>query len=184
MSQMTKRRRTPEEQARAAEEKRERQNEIARLKAQGAEVVTDPAHRIIRAERLDFASLLLRRDAISERGFNGWRRLEELHATATGALRGEQGYERVDTTTLGQNITDLQINASKNLEKLLSKIGPRDRSLICALLEPGASLVGRWHYTVSRVTGETNRDVYAAIVRGVCENLALAWTEMDYGRAA
>lgn len=183
---MTKRKAKPTspELARQMLEKMERKAEIARLQAQGVHVVSDEAKRITRAQRLDCFDLLLSRNALSQTSYDAVRRLEELAATASGALKNEQGYDRVDTTTLGQNITDAMIQASTDLMVVLQQTGVRSGELLIALLAPNAALLTRWRETVVRVTGEKNTDVHAPLIRAACENLAEAWRMRDYGRAA
>ena len=193
---MTKRRpkpSTPEQVRLAMKERAAREAEIDRLKAMpDVEVEADPAKRIIRAQRLDFAALLLRRSAISETAFNAYRDTQELHALASGANMGGGNMDRVDSSTQGapgQNISQAMVDARKRLDWVLQQIGARNARLICALIEgePGSNGpggCGQWHITVERVTGEKNEDTHAALVRSACEGLAEAFRLAGYRRAA
>lgn len=134
------------------------------------------------AKRLDVFDLLLSRDALSQQAHDAVRRLEELAATASGALKAEASYDRVDTTTIGQNITDAMIDASMDLAKVLEKTGVRSSALLIALLEPSAALLSRWRDTVERLTGERNDRAQAACVRYASEDLAEAWRLVDYAK--
>ena len=184
---------TPEQARQAMKERAEREAELERLSAQpDVEVVADPAKRVIRAQRMDFASLLLRREAISVPAFNAYRDTQELHARASGANMGGGNMDRVDSSTQGapgQNITQAMIDARKTLDWLLGQIGTRNARLICALIDGeeggnGPGGCGQWHVTVQRVTGETNEDTHAALVRSACEGLAEAFRASGYRRAA
>lgn len=184
---------TPDQVLSAMKERRAREAEIDRLVAQpDVEVIVDPAKRIIRAQRMDFASLLLRRSAISETAFNAYRDTQELHAKASGANMGGGNMDRVDSSTQGapgQNITTAMIDARAKLDWLFAQIGNRDARLIRALIEGepdgnGPGGCGQWHITVERVTGEKNADAHGALVRSACEGLAEALRLSGYRRAA
>jgi hypothetical protein len=166
-------------------ELREGRSEAERLSHQSDVRVTRNANGTLAgAKRLDVFDLLLSRDALSQRAHDAVRRLEELAATASGALKAEASYDRVDTTTIGQNITDAMIDASMDVAKVLEKTGVRSSALLVALLEPSAALLSRWRDTVERLTGERNDRAQAACVRYASEDLAEAFNKLDYQRRA
>ena len=189
---MTKRHKpsSPEEARRKLAEKADREAEIARLERQGVHVTAAPNKQIIRAVRLDCFDLLLSRSALSQTAHDAVRWLEEQIAIASGSIRSEQTLDRVDTTTLGQNVSQSMIIASENVRCVLKNCGPRNARLLRALLEPSPTkegseaLLSRWRETVKQVTGETLDKGQVAAIRQACENLSEARRKMGYGKAA
>jgi hypothetical protein len=183
---------TPEEVRAKMKARAELDSDLALLaRRPGVEVELEPNGKIRRAQYLDFASLLLRREAISVPAFDAYRMTQELHATASGAFMGGGGLDRVDCSTQGapgQNVTQAMIDASKRLDWLFGQIGIGPARLIRALMEQpggnGPGGCGQWHTTVERVTGEANEDTHAALVRSACEGLAEAFRASGYRRAA
>ena len=175
--------------AQALAERAERKAQIIALKAQGVRVVHDSDYRIIAAHRLDVFSLLHSRKgaegkpALTDQQLQAARRLENLIAIAYGHERPEISMDRVDKAqaTASEQITQAMIDASGLLKLVLGKCGRRDAELLCALMSgAGARLGSGWRQTVERVTGEANDKAQAAVVRSACENLGLAWREIDY----
>ena len=184
---------TPDEVRAKMKARAELDADLTRLGSQpDVEIELEPNGTIRRTQRMDFASLLLRRAAISVHAFNAYRDTQELHAIASGANMGGGNMDRVDSSTQGapgQNISQAMVDARKRLDWLLGQIGTRDARLICALIDGeqggnGPGGCGQWHITVERVTGEKNEDTHAALVRGACEGLAEAFRVRGYGRAA
>ena len=192
---MTKRKNrpsTPDEVRAKMKARAELDSDLTRLGSQpDVEIELEPNGTIRRTQRMDFASLLLRRAAISVHAFNAYRDTQELHAIASGANMGGGNMDRVDSSTQGapgQNISQAMVDARKRLDWLLGQIGTRDARLICALIDGeqggnGPGGCGQWHITVERVTGEKNEDTHAALVRGACEGLAEAFRVQGYRRA-
>jgi len=187
-------RRKKTDTAEALAEREARKAQIIALKAQGVRVVHDNEYRIIAAHRLDVFSLLHSRKgpqedgkpgkaALTDQQLRAARRLENLIAIAYGHERPELTMDRVDkaTATASEQITQAMIDASRLLQIVLSKCGRRDAELLCALMSgTNARLGSGWRDTVQRVTGEVNDKAQAAVVRSACENLGLAWRELDY----
>ena len=167
--------------------------DLTRLGSQpDVEIELEPNGTIRRTQRVDCIGLLIRRRAISEQAANAFRDTQELHAIASGAYMGGGNMDRVDSSTQGapgQNISQAMVDARKRLDWVLQQIGTRNARLICALIDGeqggnGPGGCGQWHITVERVTGETNEDTHAALVRSACEGLAEAFRVKAYGRAA
>jgi len=182
-------RRKKTDTAEALAEREARKAQIIALKAQGVRVVHDAEYRIIAAHRLDVFSLLHSRKgaegkaALTDQQLQAARRLEILIAIAYGHERPELTMDRVDkaTATASEQITQAMIDASRLLQIVLGKCGRRDAELLCALMSgTNARLGSGWRDTVQRVTGEVNDKAQAAVVRSACENLGLAWRELDY----
>lgn len=182
-------RRKKTDTAEALAERAERKAQIIALKAQGVRVVHDNEYRIIAAHRLDVFSLLHSRKgaegkpALTDQQLQAARRLENLIAIAYGHERPEISMDRVDKAqaTASEQITQAMIDASGLLKLVLGKCGRRDAELLCALMSGANARLGSgWRQTVERVTGEANDKAQAAVVRSACENLGLAWREIDY----
>lgn len=182
-------RRKKTDTAEALAERAERKAQIIALKAQGVRVVHDNEYRIIAAHRLDVFSLLHSRKgaegkpALTDQQLQAARRLENLIAIAYGHERPEISMDRVDKAqaTASEQITQAMIDASGLLKLVLGKCGRRDAELLCALMSGANARLGSgWRQTVERVTGEANDKAQAAVVRSACENLGLAWRDIDY----
>lgn len=78
-------------------------------------------------------------------------------------------------------VTGRMIQAGREIELAHQLVGRADARLLAGLVEP---LVMRgeirvWRVLVQQLTGETERHAQAARVRGACQNLVLAWPEVD-----
>lgn len=156
------------------EEKAANRAETARLKAQGAEVMNDPAGRIVRARRIDAFQLLLERNALPQESFDAVRAYEADVATAMGWNTPERRPDHIRASVEGapgQNVTQAMIEASRMVGWVESQMTTRDLKLLKALLHENDANVGRWRGTVQAITGETRDECHAAAIRAMCANL-------------
>lgn len=175
---MTRKKHKPSSPEEIAARKRERDEalvEKVRLEAQGVTVTIDgPTGKISRAMRYDVFHSLHTRDALSLEAYNAFRDHEQTVSTAAGWETPERRPDHIRATTEGapgQNITQRMIDAGKLENYTLEALSPADAKLLDGLMEPGAALAGRWHYTVERITGETRPECKAARIRALGDNL-------------
>jgi hypothetical protein len=148
------------------------------------QITTAPGHYIVAIQRLDVFELLLQRKAITTEQHGAVRRLEHDIALSLGEERPEASLDRVDTTSLGQNINGTMIDAGGRVKVILANCGPVSAQLLDALLKPQEAIFTRWRVTVERVTRETRAEAQTAAIRAACSNLAEAYRQHDYRSAA
>jgi len=156
------------------EEKAMNRAETQRLKKQGAEVLNDPAGRIIRARRIDVFQLLLERGALPQESFNAVRDYEADVATAMGWNTPERRPDHIRGSqegAPGQNVTQAMIEASDRVQWVRRSLTTRDAALLDALLLENDANLGRWRGTVQSITGETRDECHAAAIRCMAANL-------------
>lgn len=156
------------------EEKAMNRAETHRLKAQGAEVVNDPAGRIIRARRIDVFQLLLERNALPQESYDAVRAYEQDVATANGWNTPERRPDHIRSSSEGapgQNVTQAMIEASRMVQWVEAMLPPRDALLLTALLHENDANLGRWRGTVERITGESRDEAHAVAIRAMAANL-------------
>ena len=156
------------------EEKRQNREEARRMKGLGAEVITDPAGRIIRARRIDVFQLLLERRAIPQEDFNAVREYQGDIATAGGFNTPERRPDHIQAScegAPGQNIGQVQIEASHRTAWVERMLTTRDFRLLTALLHENDANCGRWRGTVEGITGEKTDTGLATAVRCLAANL-------------
>lgn len=185
---MTRRRKTaksPQEIAAELEAAKARKRAVAELRRQPDLVVkATENHHIISIRRLDVFSLLFDRKSLTIEQYQAVRRLEHVQALSLGQERPEQTFDRVDTTSKGQNITGAMIQAGADVNVILATCGPVSGRLLEALTEAQSAVLTRWRDVVERVTGETRPECQTAAVRSACANLAEAWVQFDYRKRA
>lgn len=166
---------SPEDIAARKRERAEAQAEKVRLEAQGVTVTIDgPTGKISRAHRSDVFHTLLERKALSLEAHDAFRAHETTVHTAAGWETPERRPDHIRASTEGapgQNITQRMIDAGRLEAFTLAALSPADAKLLDGLMQPGAALAGRWHYTVERITGETRPECKAARIRALGDNL-------------
>ena len=134
------------------------------------------------AQRTDVFDRLLARQALSQTAHQAIRRLDADMTDRRG--EGERGAgQKVDSSGSRDLVTQRMIDVGSRVEAVLELVGRRDRYLLHELLKPRQGLVGagveRWRQVVVVMTGEQRPDVQAGVVRSACENLVLAFREID-----
>ena len=85
-------------------------------------------------------------------------------------------------------VNDHQIQAAREIEAIMARLGKADRNLLQELLEPKRIVTeGQidWRLTVALMTGERNAHAQAAVVRSMARNLIGAlerFDQMDAGK--
>ncbi len=158
------------------------QPEAARLPAnRNIEVRRQTLRSLTGARRVDAFDAL--RDGMAKGAYDAVRRLEEDMMLRGGqpASSGGGTRERIDCAagaavadTVAVNRLDRSLAAGRRIERVMSRMGPRDALLLGQLIAP--AMAGQsWRETVRRVTGEDNPVAQAAVVRAACANLAMAY---------
>lgn len=165
-----------------------RQRELAIAEAERLEadpdvrVVTDSGGALTSAQRQDVFAVLLARGAksLTQAQEQAARRLERDVAAWKGVDRDTAA--RGGGTASKSLICDRMLIAGERVEDATIRIGIRDRVLLMALILPQfeGDTIRRWRDVVLKVTGETREETQAGCVRGACENLRLAYQEIDY----
>lgn len=177
---MTRRRKnkpaTPEQIAAMRAERAANEAEAARLTAQGDVVIRreQRTRKVTSAQRLDVFALLFSRRALSQEAHDAFRDHEATVELAAGFGTPERRPDHVRASTQGapgQNVSSAMVEASRLEHLTLERLSPSDSALLSALMTIGNASMGRWHFTVQRVTGETDDKAQASRVRALGENL-------------
>lgn len=111
----------------------------------------------------------------------GADRLSKLIATRKGeGDRPEGGPSGVGSKDL---VNDKMIQAAKEIERVLERVGSADRRLLVELIDPTViytTAAQQWAVTVGVLTGEKHKNGQAAVVRSACRNLAEAFVWVDH----
>ncbi len=166
---------------------RDQRAEVARLKAQGAEVNADKrTGEILGAWRQDVFTILRGRKgkpsaehpkgkpALSQRAYEAFRAHETDIQLAAGASGGERRPDHIRSTTAGppgQNITQEAIDAATRVKKTLQHLCPSDARLLSILMSGEKALAKNWRATVEAETGETADEGQTARIRALGENV-------------
>lgn len=166
---------------------RERRSEIARLRAQGADVNVDRrTSEILGAWRRDVFTILRNRHgkptdgfpkgrpALSQRAYEAFRGHETDIHLSEGASGGDRRPDFIRATcegAPGQNVTQEAIDAAGRVKKTLLGLSPTDARLLTALMTGEKALARNWRLTVQAETGETADESQAARIRALGENL-------------
>jgi hypothetical protein len=174
---MSRKKKKPHDPAAAERHRLEREEnaaEVARLRAQPSTAVNVDKRtgRLTGAWSLNCFNTLLAQGS-PEREAVDW--LDTTLRTANG----ENGQERLpdfiqasNDGAPGQNITDVMIKASVDLEIVEQNTNPADMRMLFVLLQPDADLITRWRGAVERFTAETDAKAQGARVRAACSHLA------------
>lgn len=174
MARKAKRPHDPAAATRAAFERRDREAEIARLIAGGAEVTTDHAGRIISARRSNVFSLLLSRGTITPNQHDAAYRLAQDWATWKGLDGKGERSEAVDGGSgSAELVTDRMIQAGRRVGAALYELpgtGARlMHTFMVATVEEDRPMA--WRGLVQRTLGITTRDRQTEAVVGALEAL-------------
>lgn len=166
---------------------RQRRSEIARLRAQGADVNVDKrTSEILGAWRRDVFTILRNRHgkptdgfpkgrpALSQRAYEAFRGHETDIHLSEGASGGDRRPDFIRATcegAPGQNVTQEAIDAAGRVKKTLMGLSPTDARLLTALMTGEKALARNWRQTVEAETGETADESQAARIRALGENL-------------
>lgn len=166
---------------------RQRRSEIARLRAQGADVNVDKrTSEILGAWRRDVFTILRNRHgkptdgfpkgrpALSQRAYEAFRGHETDIHLSEGASGGDRRPDFIRATcegAPGQNVTQEAIDAAGRVKKTLIGLSPTDARLLTALMTGEKALARNWRHTVETETGETADESQAARIRALGENL-------------
>ena len=166
---------------------RQRRSEIARLRAQGADVNVDKrTSEILGAWRRDVFTILRNRHgkptdgfpkgrpALSQRAYEAFRGHETDIHLSEGASGGDRRPDFIRATcegAPGQNVTQEAIDAAGRVKKTLMGLSPTDARLLTALMTGEKALARNWRHTVEAETGETADESQAARIRALGENL-------------
>lgn len=166
---------------------RQRRSEIARLRAQGADVNVDKrTSEILGAWRRDVFTILRNRHgkptdgfpkgrpALSQRAYEAFRGHETDIHLSEGASGGDRRPDFIRATcegAPGQNVTQEAIDAAGRVKKTLLGLSPTDARLLTALMTGEKALARNWRLTVETETGETADESQAARIRALGENL-------------
>jgi hypothetical protein len=168
----------PAEAQAKAQERKDRDAEVQRLKSQGASVTLDRGGRIVSAYRSNVFTRLREAKptpAISVGQHNAAQLLIEIWAAWKGLEgSGEPSPEKVDGTGGRDSlVSDRMLRAGRRAEEALSAIGPQDRDLLVAFMvatvEEDRPM--QWRGIVHRVTGEERRERQVVYVVSALENL-------------
>ena len=148
-------------------------------------VVAGARGRVQTARRDDVFDRLLARGALSQSAHQAIRRLDADMTERRG--EGERGSgEKVDGGGARDLVTQRMLDAGDRVDGLergvLPRVGRRDAGLLREMLEPRRVITGgldRWRLVVATITGETNQHAQSAVLRAACDNLALAYQELD-----
>lgn len=131
-----------------------------------------------RARRQDAFDAL--REGMVKGAYDAARRLERDIITARGEHDQGRHLERVDNDHAGDR-TDAMVEASRRVEKILARVGPRDAWLLSELISPSVQTrlsATNWRGIVAYITGEENPHAQGAVVRAACANLAMGYDKM------
>lgn len=154
----------------------ERQGEIARLKAHGAEVSLDLGGRVISAFRRNMFGALLRAGALSRNQHDAAARLMSDWAVWKGLDGRPEEMVRVDGGGgCGELVTDRMMAAGRRVEAALGDVGRADRALLAALIGEAveADRPRPWRQAVAQITGERREKEQREKVVNALENLRL-----------
>lgn len=159
--------------------------ELLRLEtANDVTIVQDKARRgqILRAQRSDAFTLLHTGGGLTDAQKGAADRYVREHVERIG-VRTDDGPDpgvRIHQAGAAELVTQRMVDAGARIEAVNRAMGRADVQLLKALVGPlVAGEVRVWRVLVQGVTGETERHAQAAAVRRACENLALAWEEVD-----
>jgi hypothetical protein len=126
----------PAAAARLAQEKREREAEIARLKAMGASVTLDRGGKLVSARRSNVFTLLLARASITPNHHDAAYRLAQDWAAWKGLDGRPDGRtEPVDGSAgCPEIITDRMLRAGRDVARALAMLIPPDRAVMEAFM--------------------------------------------------
>lgn len=166
---------------------RDRRAEVARLKAQGADVNVDKrSGEILGAWRRDVFTILRNRHgkpqdgypkgkpALSQHAYEAFRGHEADIHLAAGASGGDRRPDFIRATSEGapgQNVTQDAIDATTRVKKTLGGLSPSDARLLTALMTGEKALAKNWRLTVETETGETADEAQTARIRALGDNL-------------
>jgi hypothetical protein len=145
------------------------------------EALRDARGQVTRAHRVDAFERLHDRGALGAELLAAVRRLERDIGERAGLFRAGLDLVKVDAQAKAEGATQRMLAAGARAEAVLAACGPRSARLLRALIEP-ALLAGRtvdWRETVARETGEANPHAQAAALRAACDNLLLAYRDID-----
>lgn len=172
---MAKKPRKPYDPAKATRERLERQAELARLKAQGAEVTVDKrTGQILSARRSNVFNLLLSRGTITQNHHNAAYELAEAWAAWKGLDgKGEAFGEIVDGGNgSAELVTDRMIRAGRHVAYLLGGLGEADgvilKAFMVATVEEDRPMA--WRGIMERC-GVFGKERQTAVFVGACEAL-------------
>lgn len=164
----------PAQATRQAFERREREQEIARLISQGATVTTDRAGKVISARRSNVFTLLLARGTITPNQHDAAYRLAQDWAQWKGLDGKGERSEAVDGGTgSAELVTDRMIKAGKRVASTFHQLDLGDAKLLTAFMvatvEEDRAM--HWRGIVVRVLGIDARDRQTRAVVGALEAL-------------
>lgn len=148
------------------------------------------------AQRQDVFHRLHARGALTDVQLTAVRRLETDMAERRGEGDRPAPGMAVDCSGSRAAITDRQIAAGDRIDGhaprgVLLRVGLRDAVLLREMLDPrrvmptsSDGLDGRperWRTVVTLVAGESRYDHQTTVLKGACDNLALAYREIDQG---
>lgn len=171
----------------------ERRAEVDRLRAQGAEVTVDRNMEILGSRRPDVFSVMVQRSgkdgrpSLSMWAYEAFRDHERDVSMAMGWETPERRPDFIRGSVEGapgQNIGQVQIDASRRVEAVARRLSCPDAALLDALMQPQAALCTRWRATVERVTRETRDEAQASRIRALGENLIDARKAVQQRKAA
>ncbi|WP_158918065.1 hypothetical protein [Caulobacter sp. S45] len=144
-----------------------------------------PNKRAIYAKRCDPFELLHRKGGLSEGQFQAANRLFKDWCDSMG-IRTEDArptLEIIDQAPRGPGdlVNARMLDAGARFEQVLSMIGRANAAVLRALVQPlvmcGSALI--WRAEVQRITGEGDTHGQGTVVRQACENLRLAYSDID-----
>ena len=134
-----------------------------------------------RITRFDCFALLHQREGITSDQFTAVRRLQGDIAIRY-RVDGEAGVRLVvDQSSSAEMVTARSLDAGKRVDEALAEIGPLSKEILLRLSEPEV-INGQqvnWRAAVQTVTGEAHPHGQSALVRAACENLRMAYAEID-----
>lgn len=161
--------------------------EVARLKAQGAEVNVDPKTKEIRgAWRKDvFETLRNKRgkpevkgqlgpQALPEYAYDAYRGHERDLHIAGGAGNPDRRPDFIRSTcegAPGQNVTAEMLDAAHRVRETMKRLTETDGRLLDALMTGDNALAKNWRAVVAQETGESQDAAQAARIRALGANL-------------
>ncbi len=134
---MSKRTRKPYDPAKVTAERLERQAELARLKAQGAEVTVDKrTGQVISARRSNVFNLLLARGTITQNHHNAAYRLAEWWAAWKGLDGKGAGFSHPVDGSSGsaELVTDRMLSAGRFVSRTLQAVSAADALILGAFM--------------------------------------------------
>ena len=168
----------------------------ATLRQDGVRISAPAKGRVASVRRDDVFHRFHARSALSDAALTSIRRLDE--DLTERAAEGRQGHgDKVDGSAHRRDITVDQIEAAERVDAVLAKMGRRDAALLLELLRPARVLTNsymepgknghpperveteRWRLVVRLLCGEVHVNAQGAVLRSACENLALAYRELD-----